>query len=277
MSMDFGKKSSSTSTTQDQDPWDVSIPYLKTFLGKVGGAIDAPTRLSGKETRGLKELTVNANRGNPYAGQLDTMARDLMGAESYAPMVQEAYGDYKGRLTPVANGENLNFDNNPYISSMVKQAQDAARLGVNDTFAGAGRSFSGGMAGAMGKGITDATNTVLFDQFNREQGRTDAAARDLFTGGNTAATSMANLDAMRAQLQRLGVDVGDKALEARDYTGNKLLAIEKLRDELKSSDPKLDRLKQLAALLYPAGQLGQQQTGTSDTEQTSMGFGLNFL
>jgi hypothetical protein len=265
MSLGFSSQKQKSKEKSESDPWDVATPYIKDFLSKdiapqIGQTGAGPTAA---QTGAFDELRTNAQAGNPYAEGTDALAKDLFGTTSRAPVVDDAYADYSRRLTPTADGNNLDFANNPYMQSMLDKVGGDARTRANETFAGAGRSFSGAHAGAIGRGVTEAQLPMLFDQYNREQGRTDAAAGNLFQGAQSTATTGQNLDQASATLRSMGIDVGNAALDAKSWGPQQILAIEQtLRDM------PVEQAAKLAAILFPAGQLGQQSTGSSKGSST---------
>lgn len=274
MSFSFGSKKQSQKSKSQSDPWDVATPYIEDFLQKdvspiIGTSGAGPT---GAQTAAFDQLRDNANAGNPYAGSIDQLTGDLFGSQSRAPMVESAYTDMTRRLSPTADGSNMNLENNQYLQSMLAKVSQDARTAANETFAGAGRSFSGAHAGALGTAVSDAQLPLLFQQYNLEQGRTDQAARDLFSGAGTTANTATNLDQTTAALRAMGIDTGNAALEARNWGPQQILAIEQtLRDM------PVEQAAKLAAILFPAGQLGQQEEGKSSGKSSGFSLGANLL
>jgi hypothetical protein len=275
MSLSIGskrEKSKSTATSQT-DPWDVTIPYVTDFLEKTKNLGTSPGATSA-QVAAADQLKANAAAGNPFQADMDKLATDLFGAESYAPEVGAAYDDYSRRLTPTADGANLDIGNNAYIQNLLKSIGDDIQWRTNSQFAGAGRDMSGINQQAVARGITTATAPILLDQYNKEVGRTDAAARDLYSGATTAATTKSNLDTATANIRGAGVDAAKAAVEARDAGPNAILNLE---EQLKQMP--YQELAWLAELLYPAAGLGQQSTesGTSKGSGTSAGAGLKLI
>jgi hypothetical protein len=271
--MSFGFSSSkSKQKTQEKsqsDPWDVATPYITEFLGKdisplIGTSMTQP---NAAQSEAFGKLRATAQDGNPYTQQTDQLTRDLFGSQSRAPAVDAAYADYSRRLTPTADGTNRDLMSNPYMAEMLSKVSGDARTRANETFAGAGRSFSGAHAGALGTAVTEAQLPMLFDQYNREQGRTDTAATNLFQGAQSASTTGQNLDQASATLRSMGIDVGNAALDAKNWGPNQILAIEQTL-----KDMPVEQAAKLAAILFPAGQLGQQSEGSGTTKGKTSGF-----
>lgn len=273
MSFSTGSKETTQTQSSQTEPWKKSIPYLTSFLNQLGKAEKGQGRYApnAAESEAFDQLRANAEAGNPYADQIGTLANDLFATQSYTPQVQQGYADLERRLSATADGSNLNIDNNPYIQDMLKRVTDDAVTRVNSGFAAAGRDFSGYNQKALGEGITNAQLPVLADLYSREQGRTDAAARDLYAARTGSATQSADLDRIATGLRSAGIDVSGAALNAQNWGPQQILALE---NQLKNLP--YDELDRIAALLFPAAGLGSQSqgTGTSETSQSGFGFGI---
>jgi hypothetical protein len=270
MSGAFGSQKSKTASKSQSDPWDVAIPALTDLVGKIRPMIGQNAGPTADQQTAIDQIKTNAAAGNPYADDLDTLANDTFGAQSQSGTVTSAYDEFQRRLNPVADGANLDIMNNPHLMAMLEEVGGNARNAVNSSFA----AFGGGgsrMAKptAISRGVTQAQLPLLLDQFNREQGRTDAAGRDLFAGGNTAASAVQGLDQAALDQRAKGADIGQAALDAENWGPNAILNL----DEQVKNMP-ADWLAKIASILYPAGQLGQQEQGNSSTKGS--GFKLGF-
>lgn len=73
----MGGQSSSTQTQQAQTaPWAAAQPMLQALLGQIGTGLNH-TALTSAETGALDQLSQNAAKGNPYAGQIGGYAQSL--------------------------------------------------------------------------------------------------------------------------------------------------------------------------------------------------------
>lgn len=273
MSFSTGSKEQTTNQNQTSvsDPWKPAQDDVKRFLGKLDKASKGkgPFKPNANEMAAIDELRANAAAGNPWADEIGGLADSLFATESYAPQLQQGYSDLERRLSGTADGTNLDLENNPYIRDMLNNVTNNAVNRVNSQFAAAGRDFSGYNQQALGRGITEAQLPVLAQLYQHEQGRSDAAARDLYAAKGETARGSAQLDQLRDSLRAMGIDVGNAALDAQNWGANQMIAIE---DKLKNLP--YDELDRIAALLYPAAGLGGtvNTTGTSNTEQDSTGF-----
>jgi hypothetical protein len=258
MNISFGKTKQTTQQQQKSqtDPWDVAIPYVTDLLKKT----QQPSSQVGPTTdqaAAYDQLKTNAKAGNPYAGDIDTLTKDLFGSTTGS----DAYADLNRRLSPVADGTNQDIGNDPYLQNLLKTISDDVQWRTNRTFAGAGRDLSGINQQAVARGVTQAQAPILVDQLNKERARSDAAARDLFAGSQSSTS-------FDADMRKAGIETGKEAIAARDQGANTIIDLE---EQMKRMP--YEELSWLAELLYPAAGLGQQSSGsgTSTTKGTSMG------
>lgn len=102
--------------------------------------------------------------GNPALGILQGMTNG------------QVNGDTDQYYKDVIGGKYL--DNNPYIDAIAKQGQDAALKAVNQRFAasGMGEGLSTPYAQAAGDSITNANNTLRYQNYSDERGRQNQVA-----------------------------------------------------------------------------------------------------
>ena len=272
MSFSFGKKDTTSTTAQKSqtDPWDETIPYLKDFLGRLDatgksstvGATDAQTQASSM----LRDLGLG---GTPHGAEIDKLAGDLLGTKSRAPELDPVIADYKRRMAPIADGQNLDINNNPFIHDMLTRTSDDISGRINAQFAGAGRDLSGYNQRAIGEGVGAAQGAIKFDQYNKELGRTDAAMRDLFAGETGTVTTKDMLDRMAAGQRTSGVDVARAKTEMDAAGPQMVMDLEQKLKKLPYED-----LSYIAELLFPAAGLGQQSEGTATTKGKQAGWGV---
>lgn len=272
--MSFGSstKKTNSSFNNQTDPWDETVPYLKDFLSNLGDT--AATQQPGAtadQVEAFKTLKANAADGNPNAGAIMGLAKDQLNTADNSGMVKDGFADLQKRLTSTANGDNLDLENNGYLQKMLTQVGDDAANRVNAQFAAAGRDFSGANQQSVARGVTQAQAPLLLDFFNKEQGRTDQAARDLYGAAGQTAGTLSSLDQIRDALRSKGIDTTSAALAARDQGANTTLNLDQQLKGLPYQD-----LAQIAQLLFPAAQLGQQSSGngTSTTKSSGFSFGI---
>jgi hypothetical protein len=267
---------SAQQTAQQQqaevNPWAATEPYLQQYLSQLGQIMPQ----AGQMTSGQQAATDTLRQGmatgptNPYGAQVDQLTQSLFGSQSYAPDLQRAYQEYSGRLASTADGRNLDMGNNPQLQAMLDQVASQARTSANETFAGAGRSFSGAHAQALADGVSRAQLPMLFNQYNLEQGRTDQAARDLFAGAGSTATGSAGLDQQAAMLRAMGIDTaaGGFGLANQAYDQKLRAGQDQMTLETMLRDMGINDMSQIGSLLYGAAGLGQSSTGNLTGTQT---------
>jgi hypothetical protein len=155
---------------------------------------------------------------------------------------------------------------------MLQQVGNDAQNRIQGLFMGAGRDITGNAAGsqALGRGITAAQLPILMQEFARQQGRTDAAIRDLAQGGMTAATTGQQLDAESMARRTGAIENMKQFLTARDMPENTILNLDQQLKQMPFEDFSL-----LASLILPVAGLGGQQAGTSVSKSKGTSFGIS--
>src|SRR5581483_3514034 len=140
-----GSTQQTQQTQQKTEPWAPAIPLATDLLGQLQGRL-GDTGVTGNETAALDALTANAQGGNPYAPAIGGLANSLLAggnAAAQAPMLQSAYQQYQGQLSPYAAGAMLDPSKNPALQGYLSTIQNDVANQVNAQFAGAGRDLSG--------------------------------------------------------------------------------------------------------------------------------------
>lgn len=267
--MSFGSKKTTTSSRSQSDPWDETIPFLQDFLKTMGNSSVAQIGPTGEQLSSYETLKANSKAGNPWSPQIGELAGDQFNAADRTGTVAQGYSDLQRRLRDTADGKNLDLANNTYLQGMLTQVGDDVMNRVNAGFAAAGRDLSGANQSAVAKGVTAAQLPLLLDFFNKEQARTDAAARDLNTSAGNSASQMAALDQVRNAIRSAGIGTANEAMNARDAGANTILNLEQQMKDLKWQD-----LAQIANLLFPAAGLGQQSSGKSTSKSSGFSIGI---
>jgi hypothetical protein len=103
------KQEQTSSSQSQQAPYAPAQAGVQSLIDLTSGQL-GNTGLTGNEQGALSGLTGNAAAGNPYSGQIGSLATDLLnGGKDRTGMVQGAYDAYKGGLQPYTN-----MDTNPY-------------------------------------------------------------------------------------------------------------------------------------------------------------------
>lgn len=273
MSFNVGGKKDKSSQTMNQqtDPWAPAQPMLTDMLARTSAAAGSTGigALSAGQTTALDGMAADAAGGDPNAPAIRDVSTDLMATTDRTPGMLSGLDDFKRRTSGTADGLNLDLSENPHIQPLLQQLSDKAAWRTNAMFAGAGRDLSPDNLIATARGVSEATAPILFDQYNREQGRTDQAARGIYDAENTTATTATGLDAARAQLRKLGIDIGDEALAAERSGPERQLAVENLRKQIP-----FDELGYLSSILNPVAGLGSQTQGKAQKKGSSFGWSV---
>ncbi len=254
------KSNQTTSQTQQTTPYGPATGQINSLIGQLGN-IDPG--LTSTETGALDALSANAQAGNPFAGQINSLAGNLLGGggPDRTGMVTDALSQYQSSLAPVAGGASLDPSSNPQLQSYLSTIQDDVSKRVNGMFAGAGRDLSGANLGALGRGIAAGTAPVLYGAYNDALGRQDSARDKMFGAATAGAGLLSGLDQTKLGNQQAGVGVSNAAMNANDSSLMQTLAIEAQRRGIP--------LQNITSLLGPLGQIGQAfgtTTGNSNTQ-----------
>lgn len=256
--------------TSTVNPWATAQPYLENYLGMLGGVMPQVGQTTEGQQGAIDQLRQAYATGpqNPYAEQTGALVDNLMNTVSRAGDVGTAYADYARRLEGTAAGSNLNLTENPYIQQMLQKATDDAVTRTNEMFAGAGRSFSGANQRGIGQAVAEAQNPILAELYRYEQGRTDAAGRDLYSGAINAANTQTALDAAANQARASGLNVASAGMGLADqnYAQGVLGAQDAYSLESQLRNLGISDLTQLGGLLTQTAGLGQTATGTSEQQ-----------
>lgn len=263
-----GRSSGTTNTSQTQH----TDPYGPTQAGitsLVSGLSGINPGLTSTETGALDALSANAQAGNPYAPKIGDVATSLLGGgPDRTGIVNDAYAQYKGDLSPVAAGAGLDPSTNPQLQGYLSTIQDDVAKRVNGMFAGAGRDLSGANLNALGRGIAAGTAPVLYGAYNDAVNRQDAARDKLYGAGGATAGLLSGLDQASLGNQQAGIGAAASAMNAKDSSLMQTLAIEAQRRGIP--------LNTITSLLGPLAGIGAQfgttsGSGTTNTTQQMSG------
>lgn len=263
----MGGESSQQQTQSSQTaPWAAAQPALQGLLGNLQGQI-GNANLTGAETGALNTLQQNANAGNPFAGQINDYATNMLsggGANAQAGNIQGGLDAFKTQMSPYADA-NYSSLNNPQLQAALQTIKDDVGQSINGQFAAAGRDMSGANQMAYGRGVTAAQAPLILDQFNKDQALRQNASRSLYDAQNQTGGLLAGLNQQSLANQQQGVTTSQDALAAQNYAPTQALQIESLRRGIPAQ-----ALGLLAQIGVPIAGLGSQSSGqASSTAQMS--------
>lgn len=266
--MSGGGTSTATQQTATQSktaPWKPTVAPLKDIIGGISGQIPnyQPT---GAETGALNTIMQNAQAGNPYTGQIQSLANDLFtGGPDRTGMVNDAYSAYKQQAQPYLDPGYLDPYNNPAFKSYLDTTANDIQSRMASMYAGAGRDPSG--AGNFGqnlaRGITEGTAPIFANQYNQNVATQRGAQDSLFSAGGQSAGLLSGLDQTALGNRAQGVGAAAEALGSQNYGAKSILEAEAMRRGLP-----LGNLNQLSQLLLPIAGMGSQTSGTSSSTGT---------
>jgi hypothetical protein len=269
MSFSFGSKEQKQTQQSESNPWGPTIGPLNDFISKLAGQSKGLGQLNGAETEQFDKLKASADQGNPWSSAISGLADKFFGTTSRSGDVTAAYAGMKDQLTPYAEGKHLDLEGNPYVKDMLAKISSDVSNSVNSQFAGMGRDLSGMHVKALSRGIAEGEAPVMAGLYQDAQAKQIDAAKTLGTAGMTSAQTAQGLDKDALAVNALGMDVGDKALDAKNYSANTRLQLE---EQLKKLP--VDQLGWIAQYLFPAAQLGGTQTGESQGTQKGFNIGM---
>jgi hypothetical protein len=252
----------STTTTQQQQqqsqtqPWAPAQPMLQGILSQISGVQPGVNPL---QTGAIGALTNNALNAPSYAAPAQNLANDLFaGGTDRTGRVAQAFDALQGNLGPIAAGQTLDPNQNPYLRGALDTVLNDVTQNVNSQFAAAGRDLSGYNQQAVARGVAQGEAPLIMNQYNTERANQMNAANTLYNAGVNSATTLSGLDqtALANRLQGLGVANALPALE--DQSANRILAAQGQGFGLP-----LQQIGMLENLGIPIAHLGSQSRGES--------------
>lgn len=261
---------SKTSSTQNSTtaPWQNAQPAIGGILDQIQGGLKN-TGVTGAENNALTTMVNNGNTAASYAPSIRSYATSLFnggGATDQAGNINQNYARYVAQTNPMASNTDYNPYNTPGFRDAINTATSDITNGVNGTFAGAGRDFSGANSMALGRGITQGIAPTIANQYNSNVQNQQGAANNLFNGGNTNAGLLAGLQQQYLVNQGQGAGAVGQATDAANSGANATLQAEAQRRGIP-----VQALGLLAQLGIPIAGLGSQSTGQSQGTQQMSG------
>jgi len=274
MSVSLGSSKKKSSSNQETNPWEPTIPGLEGLIGQINTAAGNNVGPTGDQQAAYDQLFQNLGQGMPFQNEIYNLSADLFGSESNSADLDSAVADLKRRLSPTADGANLDIEENPYLQQMVQANSDDIFNRIGAQFAGAGRNITGNTAGlrAVGEGITEGALPTMFNQYNLERQNQSNAANQLFQGESTAAQLGQGLDQQNLALRMQAIPAAQAYMDALNYGPNQIINLEEQLKDMSGED-----LATYVTLLGSIAGLGGQQQGTSTAKGSSVGIGMNIL
>jgi hypothetical protein len=264
-----GKSTQQQQAQTVSQPWQPAQGALGGILGGVSGVLDNGINPTGAETGAINQLESNAAGGNPYTGDINSLANSLFsGGTDRTGIPTDAYNSLIARLSPTANGDYTDPNKNPFFAQTTQTIGNDVMNRLNAEYAGAGRdpSGSGKFGYDVARGVAEGTAPVFANQYNAERTNQINAANNLFTGGAQTGGILSGLDQQALANRGAGVGAAQSALEAQNYGPTQTLAA-----ELQRRGIPLGILSALAGITTPIAGLGGQTNSTSNTTKQMSG------
>lgn len=253
----------STATQSKTNPWDPTVKPLKQIVGGINSEIPnyQPTAA---ETGALDTISANAQKGNPYVPQIQSLATDLLGGGTdRTGMVNDAYSNYQKQAQPYLDPSYLDPSSNPAFKGYMDTISNDIQSRVNGMFAGAGRDLSGMNTQTLARGLAEGTAPIFANQYNQNVATQRGMMDNLYNAGGQTAGLLSGMDQTALGNRAQGVGAAAEALGAQNSGANSILQAEAMRRGLP-----LGNLQQLSSLLLPIAGAGSQTSGTATSTGT---------
>lgn len=262
-SMGTSSATQSTATKSKTNPWEPTESGLKNIVGGINGQVQnyQPTAA---ENTALDQIMGNAQKGNPFSGQITSLANDLFsGGQDRTGIANDAYANYQKQSQPYLDAGYLDPASNPAFKNYLDTTANDIQSRVNGMFAGAGRDLSGANLQTLSRGITEGTAPIFANQYNQNVATQRGVMDNLYNAGNQTTGVLSGLDQTALGNRAQGVGAAAESLGAENYGSNAVLAAEAQRRGLP-----LSNLQNLSSLLLPIAGAGGQSSGTSTSVGT---------
>lgn len=264
--MTTSKTETNQSQTSQTNPFGPAAGTINALLAKLNSQTNAGD-LTGAETGALNSIEGNAAKGNPFSGDISSLAKGLLsggGAQTNDSAIKGALDNYTGLLEPYANGSMIG--KNEALQGQLDTIKDDVTNQVNGMFAGAGRDLSGANIQALARGIAQGTAPVIASQFNTDTANSLNAANSLYGAANSTYGLLNGTQQQANGNAVSGIDVGNQALSADNYGALQTLAAEAQRRGIP-----LSAIQTMLGTVLPTASAFSTTTGTgqSTTEKTA--------
>lgn len=273
-----------TTTTQDQtdksqtNPWDPAQGNLIGILNKLGGV---STDLTAPQSGAIANIENRAQGAPDFSLPTQGILKQYFagGMPNQSGTVTDAYGDLKSRLSPTANGANLDPTTAPGMASTLDTVRNDVQNSVRSQFAGAGRpaGTNADVAQAEARGIAQAEAPILTGQYNENVRNQLGAAGTLYGAGTTTAGTVTGMNQAELANKAQGINLAGAYPTIANQNDQTVLQAESARTGIP-----MGLLQQLTAMTGGIAGLGGQSTGTrqgttnqqQDPLTTALGVGI---
>jgi hypothetical protein len=263
-----GATSGATSASGAANPWAPAQPFLSGILAQLQGQL-ANASLTPQENAALSGLAGSSN----YIGQFLPQATDLANtlfaggnAQAQAPMVGDAYQQYRSELNPYLQASFLDPRSTPGFADALAAANADITNQVNGMFAGAGRDLSGLNTQALARGLSQGEGQLISNQYNANVANQLGAMGSLYGAGNTTAGLLSSLNQQDLANRQAGLGVASTGQSFANMPYEQQLAA-----AAQARGIPLQTLQTLAQLGVPIAGLGSSFANIGATSGTTSG------
>ncbi len=252
-----------TTNTTTTTPASAFSPYLTNSLKGIG-QLGTPTTNEGSAFQGLESPSASGILSG-YVPQQQNFAQTLYGGgQDYSPIVGDAYKNYLGGVTPLANA-----DLNPYATPGFSDAMNTLRQDAwNQTagsYAAAGRdpSGAGNFAQTFARGVEQGAAPTIAAQYNTNYNNRLNAMTGLLGAGLNTAQGLSGLQQTKFGNMAGGLEAAQGAQGAANSPFLQILQAEAAKRGIS-----MDAYLAQAGIALPASQAFGTTTTTGTGNQT---------
>ena len=191
------------------------------------------------------------------------MANNLLsggGANSFAPMVNQAYQTYQNQVSPTASGQYLDPNTNPFFQNTTNTIMQDAQRQIEGMYAGSGLNpvGSSSFATQLGRGVAQGVAPTFANTYEQERQNQLGAASNLFGAGGQTAGLLSGLNQTSLGNMQAGIGAAGAADQSAQY--GPLL---QLQAQSMATGIPLQTLAAQMGLVAPAAAQFGTQTGSS--------------
>lgn len=261
----------STQTTQQSQqsqtsPWAPAQGLLTNLIGSYG---NQSTAVTPGQSSAINNLTSSTSNLPDFTGSATNSVNNLLNSSNAGQvgLLQNANNQLQTNLGATADPNNaINPLTDPGISDALAAVNKGVTNSVKSVYAGSGRdpSGAGSFAGSLASGLAQGEAPIITSQYNTDKANQMNAANTLFSGANTTASGISNLNSSALQNQLAGLGAAGTVPTIAGQNANAQLGAANTAYSLPYAN--------LAALLSPStaiAGLGGQSTGSGTSTQTS--------
>ena len=263
-----GATTGATSASGATNPWAPAQPFLSGILAQLQGQL-ANASLTPQENAAIGGLANSSGYISQFLPQATDLANTLLSggnAQARAPMIGDAYQQYRAGLNPYLKASFLDPRETPGFSDALAAANADITNQVNGMFAGAGRDLSGLNTQSLARGLSQGEGQLIANQYNANVANQLGAMGSLYGAGNTTAGLLSNLNQQALANRQAGLGVASTGQSFANMPYEQQLAA-----AAQARAIPLQTLQTLVQLGVPIAGLGSSFSNTGATSGTTSG------